>query len=158
MERSAAALSEYESERGKPGPSENHGAVQSNLIFELGTRYRSQYRFLSEIDLNVGGRVLVPDIGIFFPMVVDMAHDQLVVEQLPLTAIEIITVTQELRNLISRANQYLRAGVKSCWVVLPEVAGILVYSAPGEYKFFHGPQTLTDPATGIELPLGPLFE
>ena len=158
MEHPATALSEYELKRGKPGPSENHGAVQSNLVFELSSRYRPRYRLLSEIDLWVGGRVLVPDIGVFPPMVVDMVHDQLVMHQLPLTTIEIITVTQELRNLVNRANQYLRAGVKSCWVVLPEVAGIFVYSAPSRYQFFHGTQTLTDPATGIELPLGPLFE
>jgi len=33
-----------------------------------------------------------------------------------------------------------------------------VYNAPGKYTFFHDGETLIDSATGIELPLAPLFE
>ncbi|WP_210519564.1 Uma2 family endonuclease [Hymenobacter terricola] len=158
METVAPEISDYELERGKPVPSKNHSIVQANAVFELKTRCRERFRFLSEINIDVAGRVMVPDIGIFQPMAVDMAQDQIVIEQLPLTTSEILSESQALNELIDKANAYFQAGVKSCWIVLPKMRGVAVYSAPDAYVLFHNPQTLTDPATGIELPLAPLFE
>ena len=158
METLAPEISDYELERGKPMPSINHSIVQANAIFELKTRYREQFRFMSEINIDVAGRVMVPDIGIFPKMAADMANDSVVAPQLPLTTIEILSPSQALGDLIGKATSYFRAGVKSCWIVVPEVSGIFLYAAPGEYTFFSKAQTLTDPATGIELPLAPLFE
>ncbi|MDQ2771668.1 MAG: Uma2 family endonuclease [Bacteroidota bacterium] len=158
METLAPEISDYELERGKPMPSLNHSIVQANSVFELKTRYRERFRFMSEVNIDIAGRVMVPDIGIFPKMVADMAHDSIVVQQVPLTTIEILSPSQALSELIGKANAYFQAGVKSCWIVLPEAQGIFVYSAPGKYMFFHDAETLTDPATGIELPLPPLFE
>ena len=158
METLAPEISDYELERGKPMPSLNHSIVQSNLIMELGIRYREQFRLMSEINIEVADRVMVPDIGIFPKMAADMANDHIVAQQLPLTTIEILSPSQALSELIGKANAYFQASVKSCWIVLPEVSGIFVYSAPGTYTFFHDNEVLIDPATGIELPLAPLFE
>ena len=72
--------------------------------------------------------------------------------------IEIHSPSQALSELIGKANACFQAGVKSCWIVLPEVSGNFVYNAPGKYTFFHDGETLIDSATGIELPLAPLFE
>ena len=153
-----AELSAYELERGKPMPSLNHSAVQANTIFELKTRYRDQFRFLSEINVEIGGRVLVPDIGIFPAMPLNMAHDVQVLTRLPLTTIEILSPKQALDDLIDKADAYLAAGVKSCWLVMPKLQGVAVFSAPGTYVFFRGAEVLLDPATGVELPLALLFE
>ncbi len=101
---------------------------------------------------------MVPDVCILPKMALDMTADHIVARQLPITTIEILSPSQALDELIDKTSAYFAAGVKSCWIVLPKMYGIAVYSAPGEYKFFHNDQTLTDPATGIELPLGPLFE
>ena len=158
METLAPEISDYELERGKPMPSLNHSAVQSNLIFELKTRYREQFRFLSEINVAIAGRVMVPDIGIFPTMVLDMANDSIVARQLPLTTIEILSPAQAFDELIDKARAYFEAGVKSCWIVMPKAQAVFVYSAPGHYEFFHKAETLIDPAIGIELPLAPLFE
>ena len=158
METLAPEISDYELERGKPMPSLNHSIVQANTIFELKTRYRDQYRFMSEINIAIAERVMVPDIGIFPQMTVDMANDSVVAPQLPLTTIGILSPSQALSELIGKTNLYFQAGIKSCWIVVPEVSGIFVYASPGEYTFFHKGQTLTDPATGIELPSMTLFE
>ncbi|MFC6224153.1 Uma2 family endonuclease [Hymenobacter artigasi] len=158
METLAPEISDYELERGKPMPSLNHSIVQANSIFELKSRYRKQFRFMSEINIEVAGRIMVPDIGIFPAMAADMANDSIVAQQLPLTTIEILSPSQALSELIGKANAYFQAGVKSCWIVLPEVSGIFVYNAPGKYTFFHDGETLIDPAIGVELPLAPLFE
>ena len=158
METTALAISDYELERGKPMPSLNHGSIQANLGFELMMRYRQVYRFASEINIDVSGRVMVPDIGIFPKMVLDMAHDQVVVQETPLTTVEILSSSQPLKDLTDKARAYFQAGVKSCWIVLPDQQGIFVYSSPKEYNYFHGKDMLRDPATGIELELAPLFE
>ena len=157
METAAPKWSDYERERGKPSPSINHGIVQANAGFELKARYGAQFRFLSEIDIQVADRVMVPGIAIFPLMAMDMAHDVIVMTQLPVTTIEILSGNQALNDLIDRGQAYLEAGVKSCWIVLPKATGLFLYTAAG-HQYFQAPQTLTDPAAGIELPLGPLFE
>ncbi len=55
METLAPEISDYELERGKPMPSENHSAIQLNIGFELKTKYRNQFRFMSELNIEVGG-------------------------------------------------------------------------------------------------------
>ncbi len=158
METLAPEISAYELERGKPMPSINHSIVQLNVGFELKTRYRDQFRFMSEINIDVAGRVMVPDIGIFPRMAADMANDSIVSQQLPLTTIEILSPSQALDELIDKTTAYFQVGVKSCWIVAPKARGVFVYAAPDNYTFFHNDQTLADPATGIELPLPALFE
>lgn len=158
METLALEVSQYEFERGKPMPSWNHGIIQANSIAELSTRYRQQYRIVSEINVDVAGRLMVPDIGIFTKTPFDVRHDPKIAPHLPLTTIEILSPTQALDDLVDKAASYFEAGVKSCWIVLPQLQAVVVYANPTDYTFFHGSQTLTDPATGIELPLGPLFE
>lgn len=153
-----AELSPYELERGKPMPSKNHSIVQSNLVFGLMTHYRQSFRFMSEINIDVLGRTVVPDVGIFPKMEADMAVDEVIVTQLPLTTIEILSPSQALTDLTDKARAYFQAGVKSCWIVLPDQQGVFVYSGPKEYNYFHGKDVLRDPATGIELELAPLFE
>ena len=151
-------LSQYELERGKPMPSQNHSIVQANAVFELKMHYRNQFRFMSEINIDIAGRVMVPDIGIFAKMPVDMMQDQIVMEQMPLTTIEILSPTQALNDLVAKARAYFQAGVKSCWIVLPEQQGVFVYSSPTAYVYFYGKEILRDAATGIELELAPFFE
>ena len=158
MEATLVEISDYELERGKPIPGINHSILELNTGFELKSRYREQFRFMSEINIEVAGRIMVPDIGIFPKMAADMASDSIVAPQLPVTTIEILSPSQALSELIGKANAYFLAGVKSCWIILPEVSGIFVYHAPGKYTFFHDGETLTDPATAIELPIAPLFE
>ena len=157
METLAPEISDYELERGKPVPSRNHSIVQLNVGFELKTRYREQFRFMSEINIDIAGRVLVPDIGIFEKVPIDMSQDQIVLTQLPLTTIEILSPKQALDELVDKAAAYLQAGVKSCWIISPKTAGMFLYAGTG-YHYFQAPETVTDPATGIELPLAPLFE
>lgn len=158
METIAVEISDYELERRKPIPSKNHGIVQANLLMEIGAHYRKSFRLISEINVSISGRVLVPDIGIFPKMAADMANDQIVVEELPLTTIEILLPTHALKDLTDKARAYFQAGVKSCWIVLPDQQGVFVYSGPNEYEYFHGKEILRDSATEIELDLAPLFE
>jgi len=156
MEAIAVEISDYELERGKPMPSKNHGFVQMKLGLELMSRYEDRFWFASEVNIEVGGRVLVPDVVIYGNITTDMSHDEIVMSELPLTTIEILSPRQALDDLIDKAMAYLEAGVKSCWIVSPKSMGLFLYSPEG-HRYFQSPETVTDPATGIELPLAPLF-
>ncbi len=151
-------ISQYEIERNKPMPSKNHSMVQGNLIFALKTIYRKTYTVLSEIDIIMPEKPnTVPDIAIYPKLKIDFFEDEMGMTQMPLTAIEIISPSQTDTELIKKINRYFNAGVKSCWLVNPAFQAIYVYSEIGKYQFFNSGMILSDPATGIELPLSEIF-
>jgi hypothetical protein len=46
---------------------------------------------------------------------------------------------------------YFAHGVKSCWLVIPRLKNVYVFSDPQNYQIFRTDQTLHDPALGIDL-------
>lgn len=151
-------ISQYELERNKPMPSKNHSIVQSNLIFELKTRYKKTFSFLSEIDILMPGKPnCVPDIGIYPKLKFDFLDDEIAMSEMPLTAIEIVSSSQSDSDILKKINRYFNAGVQSCWFVMPGFRAISVYSSINNYEFFTSDMTLIDQATGIELPLTEIF-
>lgn len=151
-------LSQYEIERNKPMPSKNHSIVQGNLITELNVRYRKTYSFFSELDIVMPEKPnCVPDIAIYPKLKIDFLDDVIGMTEMPLTAIDIVSSTQSDYEIVRKINRYFQAGVKSCWLVNPPLQAISVYSEIGKYTFFNADMTLSDPVTGIELPLTDIF-
>ena len=158
MEATLEQLSDYERERGKPMPTLNHAYVQKNLLVGLDYRYRKTHTVLSELNLTMPHRPdTVPDIAISPKLQIDFLHDVTSMTQMPLTVIEIVSPSQSNDDILAKFERYFRAGVQSCWLVLPSFKAISVYSAIGKYQFFTDDTTLTDPVTGIELPLNDIF-
>lgn len=151
------ALPSYEIERNKPMPSFNHGRIQARLIMSLGYRYQKQFEIVSELSLDLADWPCVPDVCIYSKRPLDLRNDVIAMEEPPITAIEIISPSQSLSDLTTKAALYFEHGVKSCWVVLLPVANIYVYSGPDEYEIYRAHETLRDPATGIEIPLSEVF-
>lgn len=152
------ALSEYEIERRKPMPSLNHGIIQANLIRELGIHYKSEYRIASELSLDLSDWPSVPDICIYPKMALDLRHDVTTMTEPPLCAIEIISPTQSLNELVDKAGRYFQHGVRSCWIVLLPLGNIYVFTSPDDYEIYRAADTLQDPALDISLPLSEVFE
>ena len=151
-------LSEYEIERNKPLPDFRHSVVQSNLIFELGSRYNKKFSFFSELNISMPTeKDAVPDISIYPKMKIDYSNDIISMEEMPLTTIEISSPPQTEEDLIRNAKRYFSAGIKSCWIVLPIFKVVIVFSEPTKRQVFTEEMTLIDPATGIELPLNDIF-
>jgi Uma2 family endonuclease len=152
-------LSDYELERGKPMPSLQHALTQENLVFSIKSRYRHLYRVLPEITLEMPEKPdCVPDVAIYAASAIQFEPDAIRMTAMPLTTIEIMSPSQTDDELVAKTDRYFRAGVKSCWVVLPSFRAILVYSQPRKYHFFVEDSTLTDPATGIELAVNEIFQ
>jgi Uma2 family endonuclease len=158
IERPEIERSEYERERGKPMPSLNHAYLQKNLLVLLDYPYRKQFTFLPEINLTMPQQPnAVPDIAIYPKLAIDFLHDQITMTQMPITAIEIVSSSQSNDDILDKFERYFLTGVQSCWLVMPSMKAVAVYAGIGRYTFFTDADTLTDPATGIELPLAEVF-
>jgi Uma2 family endonuclease len=150
-------VSQYELERGKPMPSKLHGYVQLKLGTWLEVTYGDKYTLFSELNLDLDDWESVPDISIYPKMEIDFSEDAVRMTEPPLCAIEILSPTQSFQELIDKAKSYFGHGVKSCWLVIPGVKNVYVFSGPTQYQIFREDQTLTDTVLGIELELVKVF-
>ncbi|WP_035565633.1 Uma2 family endonuclease [Hymenobacter sp. IS2118] len=158
METLAPEISDYELERGKPSPSLKHALIQGNLIQFLRLNLGNDYLVLPELSLALDAQKAVPDVSVFLRAALDLAVEQIAVAQVPRTAIEILSPTQLIAELLEKAARYFAAGVQSYWLVVPELRAVAVFSEPGKYKYFYNGQTLADPVTGAEIVVSQLFD
>ncbi len=156
FETQATKTSEYETERNKPMPSFNHGSIQANLIIELAA-FKSKLRIVSELSLELSDWPSVPDISLYPWKKLDTKNDHIKVSEPPLCAIEILSPTQSFGDLLAKAQGYFAHGVLSCWIVLPGVDNIYVFSSPDDYAIFRSNETLVDKILDISMPLYDVF-
>ena len=156
MEALETSLSDYELERGKPAPSFNHGFIQANLARHLGNRLHTTHTITSETNLKLEDKKLVPDLTIFAKRAPDMRHDVLWTQEASLTTIEILSPKQDLDSLLEKANLFLAAGVKSCWIVIPAVGTVAVFTGPNTYRSFASGAVIDD-VLGVEISLADIF-
>jgi len=157
METLAPEISDYELERGKPMPSLKHALIQRNLLI-LNAGLSAEYLVLPELSLALDAQKAVPDVSVFLRSAIDATVEQIAVTQVPRTAIEILSPTQGIAELLEKAGRYFAAGVQSYWLVVPELRAVAVYSAPAKYRYFYNGDTLADPATGASLVVSQLFD
>jgi Uma2 family endonuclease len=150
-------ISDYELERGKPMPSKLHGYIQLNLGTVLKVTYGEKFSLFSELSLKLGTWESVPDISIFPKMTIDYSEDEVKVTETPLCTIEIISPSQGLPELFSKAKQYFSCGVRSCWLVIPVFKNVYVFSSPTQYQIFRDTETLDDPVIDVKLELSKVF-
>lgn len=144
----------YEEERGKPMPSFNHGAIQTNLIIEFARQ--GDFRVLSELELELGGQRYTPDLSIYPREALDLRHDVVRRTDPPLTTVEILSATQGTLGVMEKAEAYLRNGVKSCWIIAPPFHTVTILSAEGQEEVYHS-GFAKDPVTGLTANLAAVF-
>ena len=153
----APPLSDYETDRRKPMPSKNHAFIQSNLTGILYGDYRKNYRIVTEIRIEIDNTDYTPDVCVYPLIPFDSRHDQIRMTELPLTAIEILSPTQSVEELVAKFEVYFGAGVRSGWLVQPALQTIFLLTPDGKISVFHD-EPLLDPTTGIELNLSEVFQ
>ncbi len=79
--------------------------------------------------------------------------------QMPLTTVEILSASQPIAQIIQKVKEYyFPAGVKSAWVIIPELLAIVLYLPNKEdYEWFKSGK-MTDPTTGITLDVKEVFD
>lgn len=158
MEIIEKKISEYELQRGKPMPSKNHSIIQKRLIVSLSNKYEEVYEIFSEVSIELSDWESTPDLAIFPKMEIDFLEDEIRLTETPLCIIEILSPTQALAELTTKANKYFRNGVKSCWLVLPTLKNIYVFTDITDYKIFNSHDILKDETLNIEIPLSEIFK
>ena len=91
-------MSEYEIERGKPIPSQQHARLQTRITVYLGVHYANNFEVLTELTLDTPGEKSIPDIAISPVEEIDFNHDEINRKEPPLATIEILSPTQALQT------------------------------------------------------------
>jgi Uma2 family endonuclease len=136
-------LSEYEIERGKPIPTMPHAIAHENLMDAL-VRYKHLYRRLPEISMRLLGEKFVPDIALYSRNAVDWYGGNAEMTLPPLLNIEILSPSQTIGQMKEKADKYLAAGVRSVWLVMPALAGVMVLQPQRKAKFFSDGELVDD--------------
>ena len=150
-------ISDYELERGKPMPSKNHAIIQKNILSLFILEFMTQFEALPELSLKMKGQNRVPDIAIYKSMEFIPNEDEIKVSEVPLCAIEILSPTQNTTELTSKCGEYFDFGVKSYWLVIPDLQAIFVFRNATEHEVFANKEMLEDKQLGIQLDLGAVF-
>ncbi len=151
-------LSAYEIERNKPMPTLLHGAIQSNLVFEIRLKYQNQFRIASEVLLDTQPFGSTPDVILYPSGDLDFQNDPSRRTDAPLLSIEIQSASQSTKDMTSKLEPYFSFGIKSCWIVAPDFKAVFVYSSPYHYDFFHEKDIVKDSILGIEISVEKIFE
>ena len=157
-------LAEIESEESVDRGSLNHSAIQVNLAFllkKIGTFSvytelsldtnqldKTKYKFKEEIK---------PDVCIYPKRGLSRPYDILKMAEMPLLAMEILSPKQGLQEIVEKIDAYFALGVRSCWLIDPTTAIVVVYSALDEHKVFSSGEVVDD-TIGIRLPFDEIFE
>ena len=149
---------QYLTERNKPMPSKNHSKVQSNIIISLGVNYEEKYDVHSELTLLLNDWKSVPDLSIFPSAEYNPHGDEVKVTEAPLGVVEILSPKQTQSELILKAIEYFKNGVKSVWIVFPELENVYVFTSPDDYEMYRKGQILKDVALDIELEVSRFFK
>jgi Uma2 family endonuclease len=148
---------DYERERGKPMPSKNHSRLQAILNALFYIRYGKKFTTYSELSLELLGDRLTPDICLYPYVPSNWLHDQHPVIEPPLLAIEIVSPSQSVTEILLKARRYFAGGVQSFWLVEPALQTISVLYPDDTLQTFAAGM-VQDKMIDIELPIAEVFE
>lgn len=138
-----------------------HGAIQSNIITQLG-KYLEQNplgALLTETHFKLwperNNRARVPDVSFVLTerLPEDMLHYPAMAPDL---AVEILSPTDNFLEVMDKVDEYLEQGTKIVWLVIPQKKEVLICTAEGKHS---ARETLTAPELlpGLEISLKKVF-
>ena len=147
----------------------NHSIAQTQIAGLLFSddRFRTMVELsldASQIDLNQFGlktkEELKPDVCLYPNTIIfNEVGDILRMSDMPLLTIEVISPKQGLDDIINKFKAYFALQIKSCWLVIPPIKSITVYSQINNFKPYdvkHDPEVI-DEVLDIRLPLEKIF-
>ncbi len=136
-------------------PSIYHSVIAANIIGEIIPQ--KEFRVHSELTITIDGDDHQPDISVYKRKKINFVgeEDQVKTEELPLIAIEVISPSQTMNDLIKKAKFYLESGIQSVWIVHPQMHGIVVKTKIETKHFYDG---ILEDITGVKVNLGIIFE
>ena len=119
-------------------PSLNHSFVCAQVMKQL--LQNDEIQPLPELTLDID-RGLTPDISVFPKSKVhpNFFEDVLKIQQLPLLAIEVVSSSQSVQEILAKATLLVNAGVRTVWAVEPYGRSIFVISDQAKALFHEEP-------------------
>lgn len=118
----------------EPMHSLNHSYICMKILRQL--FQNDAVEAYPELTLDIG-KGLTPDISVYpaAQLQPNLLHDRSKVDQLPLLAIEVISASQNIQDLLEKAQQLVQAGVAVVWTIEPYGQSIFVTTAAGNHLF-----------------------
>ena len=117
-------------------PSLNHSYLCLQIMKQLIAH--EDIEPLPELTLDIANG-LIPDISVFPKAKIkpDLFHDILKFQEKPSVAIEVVSSSQTIQDVLQKASQLVAAGIKAVWSVEPYSRTVFVTTSRGE-TLFHG--------------------
>jgi Uma2 family endonuclease len=118
----------------KETPSFNHSYICTEIISQL--LQNAEFKPLVELTLDID-KGLTPDISVFPKASVqpNFLRDIPKFPEMPILAIEVISASQNIQDLLEKAQLMINNGVKAVWTVEPFGNTIFVTTEEGEQRF-----------------------
>ncbi len=86
-------------------------------------------------------------------------RDIIKMSDMPLLAIEVVSPRQSVDEIIAKFEAYFTLGIKSCWLIIPTLEAVDVYSQFEQHKIFEMNDTeVIDENLDIRLPIQKIFD
>jgi Uma2 family endonuclease len=122
----------YEEEK-KKMPSLNHSYICAKIISQLDKNVA--FICLPELTLKIG-KGITPDISVFEATKIkpNFRLDVSKYPEMPILAIEVISASQNIQDLLIKADMLIANGVKAVWTIEPFTNTVFVTTKSGEEK------------------------
>jgi len=136
-------------------PSYNHSYLAYRIAKAVDRD--EKYNIHIEMTLDIEGTDYIPDIALYEKQRIDFLHDKIKVEEPPILIVEILSATQAVNEITDKFEIYFKAGVPSCWLVIPPTKTIVLFHDihhPVSYSTGH----FTDSTINVDISLQDIFE
>jgi Uma2 family endonuclease len=122
----------YKAEK-KKMPSLNHSYICAKIISQLDKNVT--FICLPELTLKIG-KGITPDISVFEATKIkpNFRLDVSKYPEMPILAIEVISASQNIQDLLIKADMLIANGVKAVWTIEPFTNTVFVTTKSGEEK------------------------
>jgi len=133
-------------------PSFNHSYICAEIIEQLSEN--KTFKALPELTLDIGNG-LTPDVSIYLRSEVkpNFLRDFPKYPEMPIVAIEVISASQNIQDLLEKAQLLVANGVKAVWTIEPYSNSIFVTTKEGE-EIFHNQEIQSE---GIKVDFRKIF-
>jgi Uma2 family endonuclease len=145
----------------------NHSITQAKLACLLGIDER--FTVMTELSLDISQHDISqygvkakdevkPDVCVYSNEIGYQESDIIRMVDMPLLAIEILSPSQGTKELKDKIHAYFDLGVKSCWLVIPDIQLISVHTKQGSFtNFDRSDNEVVDKVMDIHLSIPKIF-